>query len=58
MLCNHFNVGFPDCSIMTVVSPFLLNSIDLDHLKEFVVASAALIEAKLNHHIDIENCKL
>ena len=42
---------------VNLVSPFLLNSIDLDQLKRLVVASA-LIEAKSNHKVDVEHCKL
>ena len=42
---------------VNLVSPFLLNSIDLYRLKGLVAASA-LIEAELNHKVDIEHCKL
>ena len=42
---------------VNLVSPFLLNSIDLDQLKGLVAASA-LIEAKSNHKVDVEHCKL
>ena len=40
-----------------VVSPFLLNSIDLDQLKG-LVAAHSLIEAELNHKVDVEHRKL
>ena len=42
---------------VNLVSPFLLNSIDLHRLKWLVVPSA-LIEAELNHKVDVEHCKL
>lgn len=41
---------------VNLVSPFLLNSIDLDQFKGLVVASA-LIEGELNQKVDIEHCK-
>ena len=42
---------------VNLVSPFILNSIDLDRLKG-LVAAFALIEAKSNHKVDFEHCKL
>ena len=42
---------------VNLVSPFLLNSIDL-HRKKWLEAASALIEAELNHKVDVEHCKL
>ena len=54
MLCNIFMLI---SLFVNLVSPFLLNSIDLDQLKGLVAASA-LIEADSNHRVDVEHCKL
>ena len=54
MLCNIFMLI---SLFVNLVSPFLLNSIDLDWLKG-LVAAFALIEAESNHKVDIEHCKL
>ena len=54
MLCNIFMLI---SLFVNLVSPFLLNLIDLDRLKG-LVAAFAHIEAELNHKVDVEHCKL